>query len=131
MKINCPSCEEQTVIEVTVSCEKCNKPLNKFTFEKARKVSVAWLCAATAAGTFYVDAKYIESERYPLATEYALVDQCIFGNSVNISRSDLDKKKKVCSCAIAETISDIDFDEYKKEPRAFARLLDSNVRRCT
>jgi len=132
MKIECPNCQEDNEIDFAenISCRKCEKSFKGFKFSKRKLISVSTALAFGALSGYTVN-NAIDESRYPLETEYALVDTCINSSKNTLTRSQYKHKKEVCLCALTATFKDMSYSTYKSDHETFILELKKNANKCS
>jgi hypothetical protein len=135
MNILCPSCKLENKIEngEHILCGGCQKPFTGHTYKKYKKP----LLSATTAlllgifGGYKADQWLLDNARYPLETEYALMDSCINSSNIIASYMQRAKKQEICSCALTNTMNDISYSELSENEKIFASRFRANAQICS
>ncbi len=118
LKIVCPNCEEENIIKLSseIKCKKCEKDLTKWRYSKiTKKVLGAGTAFILGVAPAYQIGKHMHSkDRYPVATEYSIVNSCVSEYSKPLRRTHIRQKKAICICALSHTMKEIDYDTYKE-----------------
>jgi hypothetical protein len=133
VEITCPKCSKETDFKVTdaISCEHCKSSFSglRLAVKKALLPTVGALALAGYAGHKLDD--LLEPNRYPLETEYALVESCVQG----AKRSDYWKlaegKFELCSCALKLAQKTVNFKKFKDEPAKFKQAMAAASLNCS
>ena len=134
LEIICPNCEEENAIKLSseIKCKKCEKDLTKWKYSKFRKPIIGAM-TAIMIGTpaAYQIGKHMHSEdRYPVATEYSIVNSCISQYSEPLRRVYIKQKKVICVCALSNTMKSIDYEDYKKDQEKFLDIFEQKAAQC-
>ena len=134
LKIICPSCEEENIIKLPseIKCKKCKKDLTKWRYGKITK-KVLGVGTAIAFGLLpaYEIGKHMYIEkRYPVATEYSIVNSCISQYSKPLRMVYIREKKSICVCALSNTMKTIDYNGYKKDQEKFMDIFEQKAAQC-
>ena len=131
MEITCPKCSKGTNFNVTdiISCSHCQA-----SFESLKLVKKAMIGTVTAlmiggiAGHKIDD--LLEPSRYPIATEYALVEQCVKGRKESLYVSNAKVKFAICTCALTKAQKHYDFKAHNNTPDAFQASMNASATNC-
>lgn len=128
MKFVCPHCKANHEIfrPEGYSCDKCKKPLEKFTFVKKAIGRVAIAGAIAGIGGMAVGASFNEN-RYPPKIEFALIDGCASLDSTAMRWKIYSEKREFCIQALLETQKDFDYDDFTNNPKAFQSAFIGNI----
>lgn len=124
------SCGEKVEIGATVKfhCKACANVIEKFTVKKPLKA--AGLAAILAyGGSQFIDYA-ITDNRYPLDVEYAVLEACASSHKQPLSYSSYGSKKKLCLCALEDTMNEISYVRYKLNEKGFLKAFESNAKSC-
>ncbi len=124
------SCGEKAEIGATVKfhCKTCASVIEKFTVKKPLKAAgVAAILAY--GGSQFVDYA-ITDNRYPLDVEYAVLEACTSSHKQPLSYSSYGSKKKLCLCALEDTMNEISYVRYKVNEKGFLKAFESNAKSC-
>ncbi|MGO2181315.1 MAG: hypothetical protein ACTH36_03150 [Pseudoalteromonas nigrifaciens] len=124
------SCGEKAEIGATVKfhCKTWASVIEKFTVKKPLKA--AGLAAILAyGGSQFVDYA-ITDNRYPLDVEYAVLEACASSHKQPLSYSSYGSKKKLCLCALEDTMNEISYIRYKINEKGFLKAFESNAKSC-
>jgi len=134
LEIICPSCEEENTIKLSseIKCKKCEKDLSKWKYTKiSKKIIGAGTAFIFGIAPAYQIGKHMHSEdRYPVATEYSIVNSCVSEYSEPLRRVQIRQKKAICICALSHTMKSIDYDDYKKNQEKFLDLFEQKAAQC-
>jgi hypothetical protein len=124
------SCGEKAEIGATVKfhCKVCSNVIERFTVKKPLKA--AGLAAILAyGGSQFIDYA-ITDNRYPLDIEYAVLEACVSSHKQPLSYSSYGSKKKLCLCALEDTMNEISYVRYKVNEKSFLKAFESNAKSC-
>lgn len=129
--VSCPSCSEENKLDHghRVDCEKCKKPITGHTYA-TKGVSAIFAFAAGFAGWGLVDRNFLESERYPMDVEYAMVNACANGDFRVLPRQLYESKQEVCLCAVEKVTAALPYSELVERESEFRGVLESSVSEC-
>jgi len=134
LKIICPSCEEENIVKLStaIKCKKCKKDLTKWRYSKiTKKVLGAGTAFILGVAPAYEIGKYMHSEdRYPVATEYAIVHSCISSYSAPLKRVYINNKKAICICALSKTMKKLDYDDFIEDREKFFDIFEQKAAQC-
>lgn len=120
--------EPDTKAVVKVYCGECSEVIKTVKFKKPMKaLGIAILC--TAAGGQAVEYA-ITDNRYPIKTEYEIVDQCVNAHGKAIKENAYKRIKKICLCALEETMNEISFTRYIVNENSFINALNRRIKEC-
>ena len=130
MEIACPKCGTDTRLPLPfgITCASCKAHIadGKFDRRTPRLGRLVIVAAATGALSYTI----MSSDRYPIATEYALVESCV-GNS---KRSFLDRevreKRDICMCALEQVQQDWTLDDFEKDRKIFFKTFRTKAEEC-
>lgn len=114
-------------------CGGCQKSFSGHTYKKYKK---PFLSATTALivglfGGYQADQWLTDNARYPLETEYALLDSCINGADSVANRFQRAKKQEVCMCALENTMSEISYSQLHENTSNFSSRFRAYVQQCS
>ena len=115
-------------VELYVKCRTCNKTIKKITITKPYKVAA--LLAVVSFGASQFIEYVVTDNRYPLGVEYAVLDACVNSYRSVISYGSYGSKKKICLCALEETMNEISYIRYKVDEDGFLDALRENAKEC-
>ncbi|REL26202.1 hypothetical protein DXX93_06130 [Thalassotalea euphylliae] len=124
------SCGEKSEIGATVKfhCKTCANVIERFTVKKPLKA--AGLAAMLAyGGSQFIDYA-ITDNRYPLNVEYAVLEACSSSYKKPLSHSSYGSKKKLCLCALEDTMNEISYIRYKVNEKGFLQAFERNAKSC-
>jgi hypothetical protein len=130
MKIECPKClkENDLHLEAKVKCGNCQEELTGKTFKKPIFSGGAILAIGIVGGQF---AEYaVFDNRYPMAVEYSIIEACSSSYQEPVSRRIYGDRKKVCLCAMEDTMNEISYIRYKVEKKGFLSAFEKNANEC-
>jgi len=134
LEIVCPNCKEENTIKLSseIKCKKCEKDLSTWKYgEIAKKVICSGTAIAIGSISAYHIGKHMNSEdRYPVATEYSIVNSCISEYSKPLRRVYIRQKKAICICALSHTMKEIDYDDYTKNENKFLNIFEKKATQC-
>lgn len=124
------SCSDKPEVGATVKfhCKTCSSVIKKFTVKKPLKV--AGLAAILAyGGSQFVDYA-ITDNRYPLDVEYAVLEACTSSYNKPLSYDVYGSKKKLCLCALEDTMNEISYVRFKVNEKGFLKAFENNAKSC-
>lgn len=130
MEIACPECGTDTRLPLPfgITCASCKVHIadGKFDRRSNRLGRLVFVAAATGALSYTI----MSSDRYPIETEYAIVESCV-GNS---KRSFLDRevreKRDVCLCALDQTQQELTLDDFNDDRKVFFTTFRAKADEC-
>ena len=134
LKLICPNCEEENIVKLSteIKCKECKKDLTKWQYSKVtKKVLGAGTAFILGVAPAYEIGKHVHSEdRYPVATEYSIVHNCISSYSTPLKRVQIKNKKAICICALSKTMKKIDYDDFKEDQEKFIDIFEQKATQC-
>jgi len=101
--------------------------LEKFSIKKPLKV--AGITAILAyGGSNFVDYA-MTNNRYPIATEFEILNACI-NNRGSLSSKYYHRAKKVCFCAMEDTMNQISSTRKRVTDAGFLKAFSENAKDC-
>lgn len=86
--------------------------------------------AVGVAGYSVVDRNVLDSNRYPLNVEYAMVNACTNGDLSALPRELYDSKQEICLCAVEKIVDDVPLSELKGGKAEFGQILAKGLDEC-
>ena len=134
LKIICPNCDEENTIKLSseIKCKKCEEDLTKLKYSKFKKPIIGAM-TAIMIGTpaAYQIGKHMHSEdRYPVAVEYSIVYRCIYNDGRPLLKAYIKQKKAICVCALSNTMTSIDYDDYINDEEKFMDIFEQKAAEC-
>ncbi len=134
LEIICSNCEEENIIKLSsvIKRKKCDEDLTKSKYAKFKKPIISTM-SALIMGTpaAYQVGKHIYSEdRYPVATEYSIVNSCVSQYSKPLRKIYINHKKAICICALSKTMKKIDYDDFKEDQEKFIDIFEQKATQC-
>lgn len=133
LNITCPNCEEENIINLSseIKCKKCEKKLTKWRYGKLKKKVLGTGIAFFLIAPAYEIGKVMHSEdRYPIVTEYSIVQSCISSYDQPLQRVYIKNKKNICVCALSKTMKEVDYDDFKKDQEKFLDRFEQKATQC-
>lgn len=124
-------CGENTKLGATVQfhCQTCSTVTNKFSVKNPLKAAA--IATVLAFGGSQLIGKAVTANRYPLSTEYNLLDSCINSSTRALTGDQYKEKKDICLCALEDTMNEISLPTYwLKDEDYFLDALAKNVIKC-
>ncbi|MBK1874466.1 hypothetical protein FE848_14670 [Marinobacter sp. 1-3A] len=124
------SCGDKAEVGATVEfqCKTCESVIEKFTIKKPLKA--AGIAAILAyGGSQFIDYA-ITDNRYPLDVEYSVLEACSSSYKEPLSHSSYRSKKKLCLCALEDTMNEISYIRYKVDEKGFLKAFEENAKSC-
>lgn len=113
---------------IEFQCKTCEKVIEKFTVKKPLKA--AGIAAILAyGGSQFIDYA-VTDNRYPLDVEYAVLEACSSSYKELLSYSNYGSKKKLCLCALEDTMNEISYIRYKVDEKGFLKAFEENAKSC-
>ena len=133
MQIECPACKEINQIEYenNIACASCNKTLEGYFYKHFKKpiILTSFVISLSAFGGYEVG-KFISDDRYPVATEYELINACSSGRLHALSRDSVKEKTALCICALEKTMDDISQSDIGGNEKQFVSRFRENIAAC-
>ena len=93
-------------------------------------MKVAAIAAVLAySGSQFVDYA-ITDNRYPLATEYELLEACVSSSKRPLSGYSYKNKQEKCLCALEDTMNEVSHIRYMASEDSFLDAFKLNAREC-
>lgn len=125
---DCAADKRSYFVELYIKCRSCNKTIKKITITKPYKVAALLTVVSYGASQFI---EYVVTDnRYPLGVEYAVLDSCVNSYGSVIPYGSYRSKKKICLCALEETMNEISYIRYKVDEDGFLEALRDNAKEC-
>ena len=130
MKIECPNCQKENnlKLEAKVKCGSCGEELTGSTYKKPIISGMALLTIGVIGGQFVDYA--VTDNRYPLKTEYSLIESCANSYEKPVKRRIYSNKKEICLCAMEDTMNEISYIRYKVDKDDFLLAFEKNADNC-
>lgn len=133
MQVQCPSCSAENNINVgnEIVCGKCKASLSGFAYRKYKKPLMTAISALVigAYGSYKLEHAYFHGARYPVRTEYAIIDSCVTSDRADLSTIEFKQKKQICLCAFEKTIDEISYAEFKSNVNEFLGTFKKSTRK--
>lgn len=134
MLIKCPSCSKANDLnfESDVSCGHCKKTLRGYTYGKV-KTSVAAIVIAFGAGAFTthkVDGYTGVGDRYPIKSEYSIIEICLAGSQQALALNQYKAKKEDCICALSKVQQKYKVRDFNERTAEYLAAFDLAARAC-
>ena len=132
LSINCPSCSAVNELEQhgNIACEKCENPItgHKYGAKGALPAVLAFTVGFTGYGL--IDRNFLDTKRYPLELEYAMVNACTNGDISALPRGLYESKQEICLCAVGKTVKALPYNELDERKSELKTLLSVSAREC-
>lgn len=127
MKFFCPECSEENEIK-GATCNHCNEPLDKHTLVRLAAVPLfSIITLLLGAGGATLTDNYLEKNRYPIAAEYSIIEECTSSYPGVLSVTDFKKKRKICVEALEETQDEFSYSEAIDDQKMFLKSFKENI----
>jgi hypothetical protein len=130
--VTCSSCSANNELDQQrqINCEKCEEPItgHKYGAKGALSAVLAFTVGFTGYGL--VDRNFLETERYPMKIEYAMVNACTNADLSALAAELYQTKQEICLCAVEKTVQALPYSEFTDRRSEFRGLLSSNVDKC-
>jgi hypothetical protein len=134
MRIECPSCSQANNLNLlrTIICAKCKEPLSGHKYSKSGKPMLSAISAVILSVIGYkaIDSNFWEEGRYPVATEYAIIDSCVNADKRPLPTPVYDAKKNTCVCLLEKTMVTLPYNEYENEKALLFSLFNKSLEEC-
>lgn len=129
MKIQCEnqSCKEDIYIEENITCPNCKQIQKKKLTIKNLFIGTFFTLIAGGYSGYIVSNITHHSERYPINTEFSIVNYCINGDNTFHNIEDLKVKKDICIHAYYKTIQEVNYDDFRANNNTFTKLFRKNI----
>lgn len=124
----CSKKERKYFVELFLKCKTCNKVLKKKTITNPYKIAALLVVVSYGASNFIDYA--ITDNRYPLSVEYEVMEACASSYSKPLSYSGFSSKKKICLCALEDTMNEISYIRFKADEKGFLKAFEENAKGC-
>jgi len=131
MKIQCEneSCKNDIYIEENITCPSCKQIQKKKLMIKPLVMGTT-LALISAYSAYEISSKlHSSTKRYPVKTEFSIINHCINGDNTLQYIKDLTVKKNICIEAYNKTIQDVKLDDFKENHMIFTKLFRENINR--
>lgn len=131
MKIQCEneSCKNDIYIEENITCPSCKQIQKKKLMIKPLVMGTT-LALISAYSAYEISSKlHSSTKRYPVKTEFSIINHCINGDNTLQYIKDLTVKKNICIEAYNKTIQDVKLDDFKVNHKIFTKLFRENINR--
>ena len=131
MKIQCEneSCNNDIYIEENITCPSCKQIQKKKLMIKPLVMGTT-LALISAYSAYEISSKlHSSTKRYPVKTEFSIINHCINGDNTLQYIKDLTVKKNICIEAYNKTIQDVKLDDFKENHKIFTKLFRENINR--
>ena len=131
MKIQCEneSCKNDIYIEENITCPSCKQIQKKKLTIKPLFMGTT-LALISAYSAYEISSKlHSSTKRYPVKTEFSIINHCINGDNTLQYIKDLTVKKNICIEAYNKTIQDVKLDDFKENHKIFTKLFRENINR--
>lgn len=131
MKIECPKCfkENNLNLEAKVNCGHCKEEITGYTYKKPL-ISATTALIIGAGGFFAVDNYLLSNDRYPISTEYELIELCVSSYQKPMKSRNFSEKQSVCICALEETMKEISYSDINDKESNFIEVFDRKASEC-
>tara|TARA_B100000446_G_scaffold184189_2_gene205715 strand:- start:3266 stop:3664 length:399 start_codon:yes stop_codon:yes gene_type:complete len=131
MKIECPKCfkENNLNLEAKVNCGHCKEEITGYTYKKPL-ISATTALMIGAGGFYAVDQVVLADDRYPVTTEYSIIDSCLNNYREPIAYRIYDEKREVCICTLEKTMEEFSYNDFKEGQEAFIKVFEGKVKEC-
>jgi len=111
-----------------VYCKTCKNVIKKFSINKPLKAAgiTIFIAYGSSQGINYA----ITDNRYPLKTEYNLLEACTKLDRKLLSTKVFKKKRKVCLCTLTDTMNEISYSRYIVDKDGFFESFRTNIKTC-
>ena len=134
MQIECPHCSAINNIskDTKINCGSCKEEVSGYKYKKSGRAIVTTFSAIVIGTLGYSGIKdYIFSDsRYPVLTEYSIIDACLNSHEKPLQGYLYSSKRKVCSCSLRKTMDDISYKEFDSSTKHFIRTFEKNAEEC-
>jgi len=114
--------------DIEINCQECGNSVKKIKVKSPVKAA-AIVAALTIGGSQFVEYA-ITDNRYPIATEFEILNACINGGERSLSRKYYQGQREVCLCALEDTMNQISSTRKKVTDFLFLEAFRENVKDC-
>lgn len=101
---------------------------------KKKVASILMTLTVGGVSGHYVDdiiEKYnLQADRYPVGTEYRIIEKCISNYNEPISKKIYGNKREICICALEKTELDYEYSLFREDKDEFLNVFEINAREC-
>lgn len=101
---------------------------------KNKVASILMTLTVGGVSGHYIDdviEKYnLQTERYPISTEYMIIEKCISNYDEPISKKIYGNKREICICALEKTELEYEYELFRNDNNKFLKLFEINVKNC-
>ncbi len=127
--IECPHCSKENNFDINaaVKCEHCKKEITGFRYSKEVKSSLSgFIVGACIIAGGHIAADHIfEKNRYPISTEYSIIENCISSYNRPLTTRQFSEKRKVCQQVLTETQEEFDYKKFEEDQNGFLSKFES------
>lgn len=128
MKIKCEneSCKKDIHIDEKIICPSCKQTQKKKLMIKPLVMGAA-LSLFTGYGGYKISNMIHSSVRYPVKTEYSIINSCVNSDNILQYKAYLQEKRSICIKAYNKTIEQISYNEFKQNQKNFTKAFRNNI----
>lgn len=131
MEIECPGCGKYNKFDCGyVDCAECKTRLSGHRYQKTTGIIGSAVGLGVLVATVHFADEALSPRRHPLATEYAIVTECINGHPRLVDGPTLRQITFLCTCAVEKASSVTPAASLLKKPSAFADRMRSALAEC-
>ena len=123
------TCGDDATLGATIKlhCQKCSNVREKFSIKKPFKVAAITAILAYGGSNFIDYA--VTDNRYPIATEFEILNACINNRGPSSSKY-YHRTKDVCFCAMEDTMNQISSTMKRVTDAGFLKAFTENAEDC-
>ncbi len=114
-------------IEENITCSNCKQIQKKKLTIKPLFIGTFFTLIAGGYSGYKISNITHSSERYPVKTEFSIIDYCINGDNTFHNIKDLKVKKDICIHAYYKTIQEVNYDDFRDNNNTFTKLFRKNI----
>lgn len=125
------SCGEtaDTHASLKVYCSTCSNVLLRKIYKRPFKSAFIGIVLSYGGLNFVEYA--ITDNRYPLKTEFAILNACMSPNQMPVARGVYGERQEMCLCALEDTMNEISHIRYLVNKNGFLDAFEANASKCS
>lgn len=125
------SCGDKEILKANlkVYCDTCSNVVYRKHYAKPFKAAAIGALVCYGSLNFFEYA--VTDNRYPLKTEYAILEACTNPNQKPVTRYIYGNRQKICLCALEDTMNEISHLRYLVNKSSFISAFEDNAKSCS
>lgn len=78
----------------------------------------------------FIEKHNVEKARYPLESEYNIIENCLSNYNKPLARNIFLNKKSICFCALEKTELEYAYTHYKSDQDTFLAIFEKKATEC-